>query len=40
LGFKDAIAGKYDCLPNILISYPDEAVGIANVNFGNVFNFG
>jgi hypothetical protein len=38
--FKEAILGMYDCLPDILISYPDGAIGIANVDFENVLCFG
>jgi hypothetical protein len=39
-GFKEAIAGAYGCRPDILTSYPDEAIGITNINFGKVFYFG
>jgi hypothetical protein len=27
----------YGCLPDILLSYPDEAIGIANVNLEMYF---
>jgi hypothetical protein len=33
---KEAILGTYRGLPDILISYPNEAIGITDVNFGNV----
>jgi hypothetical protein len=39
-GFKEAIVGVYGCLADIFITYPDKAIGIANVNLGNVFRFG
>jgi hypothetical protein len=39
-GFKEAIVGTYGCLPGIFILYPDKAIGIVNVDFGNVFRFG
>jgi hypothetical protein len=39
-GSKEAIAGAYGCLPDIFISYRDKGIGIANVNFEDVFSFG
>jgi hypothetical protein len=36
-GFKEAIAGAYDFLLDIFISYLDKAIGIANSNFGDIF---
>jgi hypothetical protein len=38
--FKEAIAGAYGCFSDNLISYPDEARSIVNVNFGNIIRFG
>jgi hypothetical protein len=34
------MVGVYGYLPDILISHPDEAIGITSVNFGDVFYFG
>jgi hypothetical protein len=39
-GFKEAIVGVYGCLTDIFISYSNKALGILNVNFGDVFCFG
>jgi hypothetical protein len=39
-GFEEAIAGADGCLRKIFISYPNMAIGIINVNFGDVFPFG
>jgi hypothetical protein len=39
-GYKKAIAGAYGCFPDILVSYPNKAISIANINFGDIFHFG
>jgi hypothetical protein len=39
-GFKEPIAGMYSCFPDIFLSYSDKAIGITDVNFGDVFHFG
>jgi hypothetical protein len=39
-GFKEAIAGASARFPEIIISYPNKAIGIANVGFGDVIRFG
>jgi hypothetical protein len=39
-GFKEAIVGMYGSLPEISISYPNKAIRIGKVNFGNVFHYG
>jgi hypothetical protein len=38
--FKEAMSGRYGCLPDILISYPDENISIMDVNFGNILHYG
>jgi hypothetical protein len=38
--FREAIVGMYGCLPDVFILYPDKAVSIANVDFGDVFHLG
>jgi hypothetical protein len=37
---KEAIVGAYRDLLDIFISYSDKAIGIANVDFGDIFCFG
>jgi hypothetical protein len=38
--FKKAVSGSDYCFPYILISYPNEAIGISNDDFSDKFHFG